>query len=115
MKTKNSKWKNAQIANDALTAAHDAYINDPIAKKYRKSLHRFADYVEKLDGLLIRLTHHLNNLNTALAKDNKEDAKAERVNIKSLKWELSLLFAFRTDWNEQYGITEEHIRLLTGE
>ena len=114
MKTKNTKWKNAQIANDALIAADLAYQNDPDAKLNRNCPARFKDYVEKLEGLLNRLTHHLANLQAYQDADLREDAKAERVNLKSLKWELSILLSYRPDWNSRYGITPEIQDILLG-
>lgn len=110
---KNSKFKNAQIANDLLINADHAYANDPSAKLNRNCPERFKDYVEKAEGLLKRLTHHLKNLQAYQEADLREDAKVERTNIKSLKNELAILFSFRPDWNLKYGITPEIQKMLT--
>lgn len=114
MKTKNTKFQNALIANDLLHQADYDYQNDPTAKLNRDCPKRFKDYVEKLEGLLIRLAHHLTNLKAYQEADLRENAKTERINIKSLKSDLTILLSYRPDWNEKYGITPEVQEMLLG-
>lgn len=111
-KRKNSRFKNAMIANDALIAAHDAYLNDPEAKKYRESFTRYADYVEKLEGLLLRFAHSFAQLTHYKEEDMRQEAKTERVNLKSLQSELQIIYDFRPDWNERYGLDENTMNIL---
>lgn len=112
MRTKNTKWKNAQIANSALTQAHEDYINDPEPKKYRNSPERYSDFVTKFEGLLHRFTHHLTYLQVYNGADLREEAKVERANLKSLQTEIRILLSFRADWNERYGVTPQTEQLL---